>query len=1651
MLEPFYLNRAEWKRVKLTIEARLAASQDSEKRRELLRRLALMQEEQEEDFGAALETTAKLLHEDITDQDTWRQLEGQAKVAGAERRLAEIFAGELEKITSDEPATAKLCRRTGELFASLGETDRALGFFRRALDFEPDSRELFSAIDDLLIKAQRPTERVALYRSALDHRFDPVDRLKVMHTIADLERNSLNDLDKAIETYRSALDVDERDAVSLDALTDLYRTRERWSELSELYLQRAEGEEDIDKGCAYRLDLARLQRDKLHDLVGAIDQLEEIVRRSPGHRDAVADLEALLAADDQHKERIVEILMPIHEGADDWRKLIYLNAQRFDLASDDVDRIAILRETARLWESRGGDKSRAFEALRAAFEIVSDDAEIRAELERLAGDLDAWDELADAYEAAAKEAEGTVLRDLLGALAVVHDERRDDPRKALSAYARLAVADETDPAPLEKMDLLATLLSDWTTLVSVLAKKADLIGGDEERASVWRRVGEAKRDMLEDADGAIEAYERAFELDPMSAWTIDCLIELYEQKNDAKRLVELYQRRVELAGDDEQDLKFALLVQCADRWEKELKDSSAAIDTLRTALDVKPADRLVLRKLVDLYRKESMWSELLDTLRLEASVADTQEDRVALRREIGKLLAGELTEPAEALEAFRLVLDEAAADAVAIESVRRIGEERDELRLQAADILEPVLRASNQHETLVSVLEMRLKAQSDPAERARTLRSIAVVFDASLSDSSKSLDAMLRAFSETPDDPAFHEEIERLAASCSGFGRYADALAERAGNTFDATVARDLWTRLGKVAESKLSDDKRAVDAFGKALEQAGDAPDLLEALDRLHARLGNDRELGEILERRVSIESDPLKQADLYHRLAVLQIKSFGDKMQGLETLRMALERAPEHDKAREAIEELTEDKELFEDAASVLETVYRARADFQRLANLFEKRISFAHAPSDRLRMRGELARVLEDQANDTRRAQRVLEDALADDPGDEPTLKEIERLAAINAQWTEAAKAFAKALDGATDLDSTTARDLFARLAGWFRDKLADAHQAEEALTKALGKDPENTELLRSIEGLQREPGRERDLIETLRRRAMLEIDGDRRRELFREAATLADAAVHDELLAEQVLRQLIAVDEAWIWPFEELTRYRERANDFPEMVKLLLRRAELTADGPSVITLKHKAAEVLREKLEDSVRSLEIYEEILDAEPSDKVAAAALRELYAKEKRDKDLCTLLERLIDVATSPKERNVLRLELAHLLAARFDAVSDAVGVLHKVLEEEPGLADAVVALSQLYEKSGRDQELAELLDSQIELARSRGDSAAELTFTVRLGEVYESRLGDSVKAIEAYQQVLSREPQHRGALESLGRLYEAKNEPAKAAETLEKVLAMLEGEEVVDLAMRLADLFAKVKDDTGARRVLEAALKARPESAGVRERLRKLYERTGAWAEVAELVAQDAEAASDTAAKVRLLRTAADIHASKRKDAAAAATLLEKASALAPDDRDLLLALCDSYSASGRGKDAVKALEKIVESYAGKRVKELADIHHRLARAYSADGEKDRALQELDQAFRINPGNLAILVDLGLLAVDMNDLERAQKTFRALLLQRLDDKAPITKAEVFFYLGEISRRQGDNKKAIQMLERALENDTSFQKAQDLLKELKQ
>ena len=62
------------------------------------------------------------------------------------------------------------------------------------------------------------------------------------------------------------------------------------------------------------------------------------------------------------------------------------------------------------------------------------------------------------------------------------------------------------------------------------------------------------------------------------------------------------------------------------------------------------------------------------------------------------------------------------------------------------------------------------------------------------------------------------ETLLPLAEKRGSYERYADALVQRAGAIYDAVVAKDLFVRLGRVAEEKLKDDRRSVEAYATTL-----------------------------------------------------------------------------------------------------------------------------------------------------------------------------------------------------------------------------------------------------------------------------------------------------------------------------------------------------------------------------------------------------------------------------------------------------------------------------------------------------------------------------------------------------------------------------------------------------------------------------------------------------------------------------------------------------------------------------------------------------------------------------------------------------------------------------------------------------------------
>jgi len=1647
VLEPVFLARMDWPKVTGALEARLASTHDVDERKQLLRRLGQIHEDYLEELEGAFATYARLFREDPRDRSVWDLLERLAKILEEWLPLATVYGEAVDETGVTETETMEIAARAARLYDERGDdAEKAAHYWAMVLEFEPTDRDAFEALERAYVGLGRWPELLGLYRRRVDVAESDEERVQLLHKAATIQEQKLGERDRAIDAYREALEHDPNDVTATDALDRLLTADERWPELAEHLRFRIDGARGtgVEHDLQHRLGV--LLATKLEDDHAALDVFEEVVRERPDHAATITALEGYMGHE-EHQLRVTQILEPIYRGQDEWQKLVTVLEAQVALATDPVDRVRLLGEIGRLHEERGQDGIGAFRAWSRAFAADPHEETARKELDRLAGLLGAWDEHVAAYEQAIAQAtDPTVVSSLLATMARVHDEKRGDPRAAIQTYERLADHDPDDVSALDALEALHTMVGDWQGMVDVLNRKVERSYDPVERSELLRRAGSVLEELLGDPKGAVDLYRRASEEDPDDPISLEALDRLYSNGSQFELLVDVLRRRIELETDLE--LKVELGLRLAQLAEMQLNQPSDAIDALVRVLETSPSHPDAVASLSRLYERQAMWPELLDNLRLQAGMAETAEQRVAFVHRSGEVYERELDDVLEAITMYQQALELDSRHQPSLNALIRISHLED-YRTQAAEILEPLLEVQERWNELADLYALKAEAAHDPFDKKAELNKLARVQEHGRQDLDAAFEATARALAEDPADEETAENLERLAAATDGYPRLADELASRAQAGFDPMVARSLYVRLARIAEERLDDDARAVDAYSRALDQVGDEDDLLAALDRLHVKREAWTELAGVLERRIGLANDPTERASLLVRLGTVRQEHFGDLRGAFASFQEVVERDPGDTRALDALETLGQHEELALDVVDTLENAYRETGAMDRIVGLYDIRINLADSDGERVRMLQEAARLWENDLAQPDKALDSMRRAFELDPRDESLLEEVERLATMSDGW-ESLRGMIERVGAHEDLDGIMRRDLNLRGAGWYRDRLGDLEAAEGRLRAAVEADPDAAEPHEQLVGLLRAPGREADLVAALRGWADVEMDGEVKKERLREAARLAESALGQPGVAAEHLEAILAVDASDPDALDDLARIREGEERWDQVVRLLERRVDVETDPQQRLGIRRRLAEVLAGPGEDPVAATVAWENVLDEAPEDLGAIEALESLYEKAERWEDLRGLLDRRLDIAATDDERITARVRLARLDEQAFGRREDAMTQLREILQLDPNNAAALDELERLLGLEERWDELVELLERRASDAAAVGDTDAQRAVLGRLAEVHEDRRGDVPSAVVAHERILGIDAANEGSLRKLVALHEQVEDWASVAQTLERLLPLLEGSDAVSTCRRLAEIAEeKLGDADLAERALQQAHELQP-SATSRELLKAHHEKHQKWAKLATILDAEVESAPSDEDKVALLKRVANIYMEQLDDAGTGASYLERAVALTPDDREVLLPLCDLYIAAGRQADAVPVLEKIIESFGRRRTKELAQYHHRLGQALQGMGDTAGALEQFDAAFKVDLTNVAILRDLGKLTHAQQDWARAQKTFRALLLQKLTPEAGISKADVYYYLGDISAKTGDNRKAISMLERAVSEQKDHPEASALLAELK-
>ncbi|MGE5180921.1 MAG: tetratricopeptide repeat protein, partial [Acidobacteriota bacterium] len=266
----------------------------------------------------------------------------------------------------------------------------------------------------------------------------------------------------------------------------------------------------------------------------------------------------------------------------------------------------------------------------------------------------------------------------------------------------------------------------------------------------------------------------------------------------------------------------------------------------------------------------------------------------------------------------------------------------------------------------------------------------------------------------------------------------------------------------------------------------------------------------------------------------------------------------------------------------------------------------------------------------------------------------------------------------------------------------------------------------------------------------------------------------------------------------------------------------------------------------------------YQKVLDLQPEDRRALAALESIYRENNDDEALVDVLLRQAELSGVDVDDQVTAMVEAAGLYVQLKRPDDAINVWEQVLQLAPERADAIYALEGLYSQQQRWHDVVDLYERRLGFVTSIEEAVA---LRVQLGEIHEKQLRDIEAAIENYAAALSGNPNQPAALAALERLLNDPDARVSAAEVLEPIYvgqhrwpelirvyeAKLEGAADPAERLRLTRFVARLyeeqlEDFEHATQWTAKVFREDPGDEGVREQLQRLGSITENWPFVAD-----------------------------------------------------------------------------------------------------------------------------------------------------------------------------------------------------------------
>lgn len=1070
------------------------------------------------------------------------------------------------------------------------------------------------------------------------------------------------------DEFKAIFEQDPSNAPAFGALEEQYFIAGRWNDLATLYERRLtapEFEAEPTRAIPILFRLAQLCEERCLALDRAIENYWKVAKLDPSYRPALRQLRAIYTRREQ------------------WDMVLQIAEMEGALHMKDFDRADFHAELGKVWAGRLNDPTEALDHFQAALERVPDHIEALKGLASVYTGLGHHERAAAAWERLGSRMRGPDRATVMVALGTILRGQIGETERAMTCFRQALSDDPRCADAIEALLVIAAAREDWTLVAHLNERRFDIASGARRRAAISVEAGMLCLERLDDVQAARMWFDRAVEMVDDDVTVFEAMAELERRTGNGRALLQALSTVIRMRGDQ---VATSTLLEAAD-LHSEVDEEEQAVELLLRARQQSPEDGLVAETLSDSLARLGRTEELVEILEQRASMPGVDPQAEAeLRAEIGRIYLEDIddAETATASLARAFEIDPRIQGAATrLESLYRKQEDWSALRsmLETAIAQGPPNKRAHFHAALGEVLEVHF----DEADAAVESYEAAIELDA---DCELALTGVTRIVHASGEPEALLRVCLREAEVTTDRARLGELvwkmvpLLEERGRNAEALG----WIeRLSQLVPS----DAKALGEIVRLREALGRHTEVIDPLERLDAILGGEEQAAN---RRALARAHELVDA----------------KSEAMRWWEAALDREPGHLESLRALEALYEEADDAEALARTLRRVADSLPEeeqvpeLQRLAGLLVDRIGDAEGA---IVVLWRLVKFPESQ-----RPEGVVEQL-------EDLLQRAGRYEELAQRWQERRRDLADDSDEAREIDFKRAR--------LYLDDLGQFDQAAELFRSLRARDADNGDALEGLEQALRLGNDAEGLVELLGELAIRASDPGKRATLELERASLLEEALGAFDEAADLLGDLASREELGELSAragDRLERLLERSGEWEQLRERLESRIG-DADDEARLALHEELAHLCRDRLNDRNGCVAHLEAAGELAPDRANVWHTLSLLYSELDRPADQLRVIEAELALDVDRERETMLHARAAQLARDLPDEEERCSRHYERLLELEPGHAEASEYLIAHYEREGSAGDIVRLLEARLEAAVSEPDrSPARLSNVLSL-----------------------------------------------------------------------------------------------------------------------------------------------------------------------------------------------------------------------------------------------------------------------------------------------------------------------------------------